>query len=394
VALPAAKADFLKALCLDTNFWIGLAQAHHGRLEGARFGPALAAITNATSKGTLLVPVLPTPFLEVGEVADPGRRERLREARIFAFRKPREVNSLVVVLLRSRVTILASLIAFSSALPGCSSSGGGTVQSTPEPPPPGGVIPAAVGACPTIQTTAGVVDMLGLRLQLWVGEKRPDVKGPVLFFWHGTGDDAAQAETFMHTQIDEIVSEGGMVVSFETSLGTGTFSGPLVWYSDDYGVADTLLACANQQLNIDKRRIYSAGCSAGGLQTGGMAFARSSYIASAMTISGGHGGDFPLQDPAHVPAVTTGEGREGADIAVIDFTAASKALATEIVNAGGFAVDCVHPNAHCGSPQDLIAAQWRFLKDHPFGTTKDPYAGGLPASFPTFCQKAFVGADR
>lgn len=77
VALPAAKTDFPKALCLDTNFWIGLAQAHHGRPEGARFGPALTAITNATSKGTLLVPVLPTPFLEVGEVADPGRRDRL-----------------------------------------------------------------------------------------------------------------------------------------------------------------------------------------------------------------------------------------------------------------------------------------------------------------------------
>jgi hypothetical protein len=77
VALPAAKTDFPKALCLDTNFWIGLAQAHHGRPEGARFGPALAAITSATSSGRLLVPVLPTPLLEVGEVTDPGRRERL-----------------------------------------------------------------------------------------------------------------------------------------------------------------------------------------------------------------------------------------------------------------------------------------------------------------------------
>ncbi|HEX4340578.1 MAG TPA: hypothetical protein VH062_31940 [Polyangiaceae bacterium] len=76
-ALPAAKTDFPKVLCLDTNFWIGLAQAHHGRPEGLRFGPALAAIIDATSRGKLLVPVLPTPFLEVGEVADPGRRERL-----------------------------------------------------------------------------------------------------------------------------------------------------------------------------------------------------------------------------------------------------------------------------------------------------------------------------
>lgn len=235
--------------------------------------------------------------------------------------------------------------------------------------------------------------MLGLQLQLWVGEKQTDHKAPVLFYWHGTSSNAGEAQDFMQAQVDEIVSEGGMVVSFETSLGTGTFIGPFVWYSDDFGVADTLLACADQQLNVDKRRIYSAGCSAGGLQTGAMAFARSSYIASAMTISGGHGGDLPLENPAHVPAVMTGHGSYDADVVIAHFSELDKDLAMDIVNAGGFAVDCEHPYGHCESQQDLIAAQWQFLKDHPFGTTKDPYADGLPASFPTYCQKAFVGAD-
>jgi hypothetical protein len=30
-------------------------------------------------------------------------------------------------------------------------------------------------------------------------------------------------------------------------------------------------------------------------------------------------------------------------------------------------------------------AQWQFCKDHPFGVTPDPYAGGLPSSFPSYC---------
>ena len=29
---------------------------------------------------------------------------------------------------------------------------------------------------------------------------------------------------------------------------------------------------------------------------------------------------------------------------------------------------------------------WQFMKDHPFGVTPEPYANGLPASFPSYCK--------
>jgi hypothetical protein len=50
-------------------------------------------------------------------------------------------------------------------------------------------------------------------------------------------------------------------------------------------------------------------------------------------------------------------------------------------------VDCNHGGGHCGAPANDIAAQWQFCKDHPFGVSPDPYASGLPSSFPSYCTK-------
>jgi len=248
------------------------------------------------------------------------------------------------------------------------------------------ILPEATEPCPTLAT--GMVTIKGLQVQLWVGERRSDVKGPVLFYWHGTGSVSAEAVAFLQTQITEVESEGGIVASFTTSLQTGEQTGPFVWYADDLLVADEILACAVEQLNIDTRRIYSAGCSAGGLQTTGMVYRRSSYLAAAMPNSGGVINPPPLQDPEHVPAVITTHGAPGQDVVVIDFSTTSANLVKDIAAKGGFAVNCNHGGGHCGATQQVVTAQWQFLKDHPFGTKPSPYANGLPSDFPAYCSIA------
>jgi poly(3-hydroxybutyrate) depolymerase len=264
------------------------------------------------------------------------------------------------------------------------SSGGPVDSGAGEGPKP--ILPEATEPCPTLAT--GLVTIKGLQIQLWVGERRSDVKGPVLFYWHGTGSVSAEAVAFLQTQITEVESEGGIVASFTTSLGTGEYTGPFVWYADDLTVADEILACAVEQLNIDTRRIYSAGCSAGGLQTTGMVYRRSSYLAAAMPNSGGAINPPPLQDPEHVPAVITAHGAPGQDVVVIDFSTTSANLVKDIAAKGGFAVNCNHGGGHCGATQQVVAAQWQFLKDHPFGTKPSPYVNGLPSDFPAYCSIA------
>ena len=33
-----------------------------------------------------------------------------------------------------------------------------------------------------------------------------------------------------------------------------------------------------------------------------------------------------------------------------------------------------------------ITTRWTFMQDHPFGIAPEPYAGGLPAGYPSYCK--------
>ena len=232
------------------------------------------------------------------------------------------------------------------------------------------------------------MNILGEDVELFVGDKQPDKKGPILLYWHGTGSTADEIKITMATQLEEIQATGGIAASWTTStMMNTTNTGNNVWYTGDYDVADVIVACAIQQLNVDSRRIYAAGCSAGGLQSGSMAFARSSYLAGAMPNSGGDILITTFDDPTHMPSVITAHGSYAQDFVFLHFQDTSFAEDQTIAKMGGFAIDCNHGGGHCGAPQDLIAAQWQFLKDHPFGIQEDPYANGLPSTFPSYCMK-------
>jgi|HubBroStandDraft_1064217.scaffolds.fasta_scaffold71285_2 poly(3-hydroxybutyrate) depolymerase len=273
---------------------------------------------------------------------------------------------------------------------GSSGSGGssGTVTTTGA----GPTLPAASGTCPSLVGLSGTtVTADSQTVYIWSGTKG-STPAPILFYWHGTGSTPQEVEAFMSTQLSQITSEGGLVASFDTSTAQGTDTGDAVWYTGDFAIADQILACAVQQLNIDTRHIITAGCSAGGLQAGAMVFSRSDYLACSMPNSGGEviAGEYPLEN-AHVPSLITTHGGSTDDV-VISFATASATLDTDVAShmassmpPGGYVVDCNHGGGHCGAPANDIAAQWQFCEDHPFGVSPDPYASGLPSSFPSYC---------
>lgn len=250
-------------------------------------------------------------------------------------------------------------------------------------------LPAPPADCPQIAT--GMISILGQQVRIWTGPK----KGPMVFYWHGTGSRAEEAVTGLGPGLNEIMTQGGVVASFTTTTKMGQTTGNGVWYSGDFEMADQILACANAQGLIDPQHIYAAGCSAGGIQTSTMVFTRSSYLAAGLPNSGGIVFPTQLQDASHVPyqmsahgarekdLVRSGQANAQIDIYFADITAKDN---RDLVSKGGFAVNCDHGGEHCASPAPLRAAQWQFLKDHQFGTPKSPYADGLPASFPQYCQ--------
>ncbi len=267
---------------------------------------------------------------------------------------------------------------------GAKSDGGPTTVTTSG---DGPKIPAVSGTCPNIVT--GNITVMGQQVQINAGTKG-DKPAPILFYWHGTGSSASEV-SLMAAQVSEITGEGGVVASFSTSTAMGTDTGDAVWYTGDFAMVDQILACAVQQYNIDTRRIITAGCSAGGLQAGAMVFSRSSYLACAMPNSGGIVANFFPWEDKHVPSLATTHGGSS-DMVVISFAMSSatedmavSSAASGSMPPGGYVIDCNHGGGHCGAPANDIAAQWQFCKDHPFGVASDPYASGLPSSFPTYC---------
>jgi predicted esterase len=293
-------------------------------------------------------------------------------------------------------TISGSSGASSSSSSGGSSGGSsGTVTTTGADP----VIPAPTGTCPTLTGLNGTaVTISGTQVSIWSGTKG-GTPAPIVFYWHGTGSSASEVTTFMQPQITEIVKDGGLIASFSTSTMQDQDTGDGVWFTGDFAMADQILACAAQQLNINPRMIYTAGCSAGGLQSAAMMFSRSNYVAAAMPNSGGEvvANEF-MAESAHVPSVMTAHGGS-ADMVGISFATASATLDKDVASRaasskppGGYAIDCNHGGGHCGiffAPAvdyaAYVSAQWQFCKDHPFGVAQDPYANGLPASFPSYC---------
>jgi poly(3-hydroxybutyrate) depolymerase len=220
-------------------------------------------------------------------------------------------------------------------------------------------------------------------IQIQVGEAGKG--GPVLFYWHGTGGSASESARFPGNA--EIVTMGGIVAAFNGSQSSGSgrdCSGTGAHNMADFEAADQIAACAVKNHGADSRKIYSTGCSAGGLQTGCMAMVRSSYLAAVAPNSGGIVGAQPWQD-MHTPAVFTMHGGSS-DMVIVTFSQTSASFDMSAKMHGGFVVNCDHGGGHCAAPADLQKAAWQFMKDHPWGVSPSPWMSAIPAGTPDYCK--------
>lgn len=256
---------------------------------------------------------------------------------------------------------------------------------------PGGplepIIPAVSGPCPEFTTGSKTVNGLS-GIQFTAGPKKEGT-GSIIFYWHGTGSSAAESRNIPGTARNEITEAGGVIVSFGRSSGGDDCSGTGTFSLQDFDIVDQIVACAVENHGIDPHRIYTTGCSAGGLQAGCMAIQRSNYVAATAPNSGGVTiGYGEMQDPTRVAAVMTMHG-SAIDNVIVSFPGTSEAYDNYMIRAGSaMVINCDHGGGHCGAPAALQASVWEFMKDHPFGTSPSPYEGGLPAGFHASCEIA------
>jgi poly(3-hydroxybutyrate) depolymerase len=251
-------------------------------------------------------------------------------------------------------------------------------------------LPKVTGTCPEFKDgtlTFKPANYPARDVRIWMSDKAKTLDGPLIFYWHGTGSSPTEATYGIGTtELEAIKAQGGIVVAPTHDAAAGTY--PWFYVSsttrdDDFRVADEVLACAIQKVGVDVRRIHSMGMSAGGLNTTQMSYRRSGYIASAVTYSGGRIASIPTQDATNKFAAMIFHGGTK-DVVGISFQTASQNYYNDLKSKSQFGMLCNHGKGH-SIPTDARAAVWQFLQAHPFGTVPSPYAGGLPASMPSYC---------
>ncbi|HTQ46212.1 MAG TPA: hypothetical protein VMI75_25830 [Polyangiaceae bacterium] len=266
---------------------------------------------------------------------------------------------------------------------GGSSDGGGGTNPTH--------LPMPSGTCPTFANGVVTVAAGGgmIQAQTWMGTKGG---GPLIIYWHATSSSAT-LEVPLAFDTAAVTAAGGMIVGFESTTRTGTpmnTTGNDVWYQSDVAFADQAVACAIQQVHVDPQHIHAAGYSAGALQSIYMWFARSGYVASVISYSGGDVtiDEAPFQDSGHAGAAIVAHGAPGSDVfSNVDFAMASATWETQIKQAGAMAIDCDDGQAHVYFTRlsNLAPVSLKFFQDHPFGVKPEPYTS-LPSGFPSYCK--------
>ena len=200
------------------------------------------------------------------------------------------------------------------------------------------------GTCPnlatgTISVTRGSRTLGGI--QVVAGPKPSSPTAPLVFYWHGTGGQSSEFGTQARAVRDGVVQEGGILVSFQGTTGGDLLSGTSIFGAGDFELADQIVACAVMDYNVDPRRIFATGCSAGGLFSGAMGVMRSNYMAAIAPNSGGLLAPGTWQN-ANSPALMTIHGAAGRDVVVVDFSTTSKTADDAYKGHGGFVVNCNH----------------------------------------------------
>jgi len=241
-------------------------------------------------------------------------------------------------------------------------TGGAPSGGSPPVGPNAPVIPPVTAQCPSFGNST-ITFMNNAGIQMVAGAKPAGPTAPMVLYWHGTVSRAGEYAGMAAAVRSGVVAEGGILVSPDNTLGGDGRSGTSIWGQADYAWVDQMVACAVRDHNVDPRRIYTTGCSAGGLFATALAQERSSYIAAAAPNSGGitFGSGYPFQTPNYTPAYMSIHG--GNDVVGVNFATTSANADRAFKAHGGFVINCNHGGGHCGGAGQAPSI-WEFFKSH------------------------------
>lgn len=294
----------------------------------------------------------------------------------------------------------------------------------PEPPLPP---PPTAGACPALAPGTNTITSSNQVRELILvvpADPQPDETFPVLFMWHWIGGSAnsflekgdvqaaADAQRFIAV-IPVAIGANVIGTSFDTRWPFDISQTP-ERMEKEFRFFDDMLSCVTAQYAVNRSCVSTVGVSAGALFTAQLAQARSAYLSSFVSLSGGvnatwirswngaarklpavvlWGGDGPPQ----MDGVKDILGCAGIGM---DFSVASKSLEEGLADDGHFFIECKHNCGHVEPPltpppgESKYAGMWEFAMDHPYWLAPgdSPYlTEGLPPTLPAWCA---IGANH
>lgn len=245
---------------------------------------------------------------------------------------------------------------------------------------------------------------------------KPGEKVPVLFAWHwlkgsakGFVDKGEFAKAVPEQRFIAIAPESKNDINIQIPMikNPVSFPWPILSLTDskrfeeEYAFFDDMLACVSEQFGVDKECVSVTGVSAGALFGAQLVSARSEYVSSYLSLSGGVQSPDPFvntflpkwKQPAHKLPMLVLWGGPNDSCALLNFQSASQALETQLDDAQAFVVECIHNCGHGVPPVDAqdgksqFASLWDFAFSHPYWLplSQSPWAKELPKNAPPWC---------
>ncbi len=266
----------------------------------------------------------------------------------------------------------------------------------PEGPQPPAPMPYSGGTCPTLVAGKNTLQIGGRTrsFELWIPPHPQDNDSAVVFVWHGNGDTAKnlggyflaatapkEYNTFVVAPSYCCADNQEDCCDISMTWNMGTFSKP----EADLALFDDILYCLDEQFDIDNKRVYTTGFSAGSLWSSYLVVHRSEYLASAVIFSGGTGLVFDYPTPVNkIPLLLSWGGPNDIYMGVVNFANMTTDFSTHLQEDEHFLVECNHNLGHT-VPYGGPFWAYRFLFAHQWGDTESPFAAGLTEEFPDYC---------
>lgn len=264
----------------------------------------------------------------------------------------------------------------------------------PPPEQPAAPTPYA-GECPAFVSGNNTIESAGFKRSFKLYLPAEPNGAPVVFLWHGLGDSASNFASAIGAK--NIATKYGVIAVVPASCAEspttkGCDPGLFTWASDgskdaDVRLFDDVAACLDQTYGTDRKRIYTAGFSAGALWTSWLLMHRADRLAAAVVFSGGVMDAIPYVHPTYKLPVLVAWGGEQDQFGngLVEFAVTSKALREGLRKDGHFVLACNHGMGHT-IPQNGDKFALTFLLAHSWKDGSSPYAtGALPAAFPSYC---------